>query len=298
MTVLPTPLSASRWAPLPPPASSCNTRPDTPAQLRRLLARLAHKATLLRLSLRLSLSAAADADASSSSPRPAHPTAYQHQQQHRQFTLDFFEFYTLLERALLLLLSLSRTPAPAPTPAPTPTPTPTRHTSHWQRPVAAATAPRRRVALSMIVRSAGADTVAHAPPPRHRFHESVLEAFEAEECALRGCLGGGAARRWLRTAKAWRNRWKEGVEGEDSRSKEGKEEVFGLDLEEGVEEVLERMLETIGVGLAEAERVVVGSLEGAAEEGTGGSEGDWRMEVDEGEWDGGGDAMEWEEFET
>ncbi|RNJ56710.1 hypothetical protein D7B24_006956 [Verticillium nonalfalfae] len=94
------------------------------------------------------------------------------------FKLDFYEYYMLLERALVHLLggfgrAVERGPAPAPAPA--------------------------------NGTGTGTGTGANGT---HRYHQNVLAALERADNPLRAALGTGDVRVFLGRAKELRNRWK------------------------------------------------------------------------------------------
>ncbi|CRK34607.1 hypothetical protein HYQ45_017389 [Verticillium longisporum] len=97
------------------------------------------------------------------------------------FKLDFYEYYMLLERALVHLLgvfgrAVERGPAPAP---------------------------------------ASANGTGTAANGTHRYHQNVLAALERADNPLRAALGTGDVRVFLGRAKELRNRWKY-AEGDES----------------------------------------------------------------------------------
>lgn len=230
------------------------------------------------------------------------------------FKLDFFEFYTLLERALVLCLALagvrvSRTAVESST---------------------SATAPVTAVANGVYGNTAG-NGIRDAPPPifqtsgrvpagllvggrtdtsvavgvdggvavggtradastgtrrTHRFHANVLEALEraGDNNALCGALGRGEVRGYLGRAKELRNRWKD-VEFDMDDEEAGSEDL------EVEEPELREMLEGILGGLEGAEDVLRGSDQGVEGE----MEVDWVAVGEEVvSWEILGDAMEWE----
>jgi len=110
------------------------------------------------------------------------------------FKLDFFEFYTLLERLLVLLLASFRIPLGDSSVLHTITNGATiigsRHRNLQHQHLQLQLQQQRLVA-------------------GHRYHENVLEAYEKEDNPLRAVLGEGEVKVHLKTAKELRNRWKE-----------------------------------------------------------------------------------------
>lgn len=107
-------------------------------------------------------------------------------ERHRMLHLDFFEFYTLLERALVTLLEafgegkgLGRS----------------RHAPH------ASSRPGPSVDAAV--------GIAEIREVRHAFHAQVLEAVGREGSPLGAVFGVDPVRGYLKAAKALRNKWKD-----------------------------------------------------------------------------------------
>ncbi|KAM0327689.1 hypothetical protein ACHAQA_005984 [Verticillium albo-atrum] len=97
------------------------------------------------------------------------------------FKLDFYEYYMLLERALVHLLGVFGVGISREGPGPKPQP---------QQP------------------GAGAGSGPGMTNGTHRYHQNVLAALEREGNPLRAALGTGEVRAYLGRAKELRNRWK------------------------------------------------------------------------------------------
>ncbi|OGM47190.1 hypothetical protein ABOM_003902 [Aspergillus bombycis] len=91
------------------------------------------------------------------------------------FKIDFFEYYALLERAIVHLLGVFG--------------------------VTVTGAISRSQSTPRLGRSG-------SPVATHRYHANVLDTLESENCPLYPVLGTGNVREQLRKAKELRNRWK------------------------------------------------------------------------------------------
>jgi hypothetical protein len=101
------------------------------------------------------------------------------------FKVDFFEFYTLLERYIELCLSILGISV-------------------------SANAPRNNFnALRYITNP---DLQRTRPEASHAYHANLLEALDAETCPLHASLGNQNVRIQLGLAKEYRNRWKDADE--------------------------------------------------------------------------------------
>lgn len=122
----------------------------------------------------------------------------------RQFKIDFYEFYALLERGLVCLLgvwgivitSTSSTTTITPTKSPLETSTPTTTT-------ASTSTPQLQRQTSIV----GDSRTFHGSA--HRFHANVLAALDHPSNPLHGLLGTGQARAYIGVAKEFRNKWKD-----------------------------------------------------------------------------------------
>ncbi|KAL2398648.1 hypothetical protein ABEF93_003041 [Exophiala dermatitidis] len=113
----------------------------------------------------------------------------------RQFKIDFFEFYTLLERGLVCLLAV------------------------WGIVITSAVAPASRNRLSdqhpSTTTSGSSDPIIGDSRTfhgvAHRFHANVLDALDHPSNPLYPVLGAGSgdARAYIGVAKEFRNKWKD-----------------------------------------------------------------------------------------
>lgn len=127
-----------------------------------------------------------------------------------QFKLDFFEFYTLLERTLVHLLAIFRIQVAKVGPAADRPSSPvkaamSRNGSPLKK--ATRTETQEEPKLSLVGSRVG--------PSNHRFHMNVLQALD-QPGPLHNVLGTGTVREYLDYAKDLRNRWKDVGEGGDA----------------------------------------------------------------------------------
>ncbi|KAK3898414.1 hypothetical protein C8A05DRAFT_47262 [Staphylotrichum tortipilum] len=208
------------------------------------------------------------------------------------FKLDFFEYYMLIERAVVHLLGVFG--------------------------VTVGGAAANAVATATGVegenkRGKGGKGLAGSKwGQQHRYHANVLAALNREESPLHGTLGAGEVRVQLGRAKDLRNRWKTAADdGEEEEDKEQRESSFPGKKRDSPPERewrgggssrrmaapldtyrLEYMLEVIFKGFDEAFAV--------AERHVRGRRFDWAEECDTDmtevpEWDAGGDdEAQWE----
>lgn len=197
-------------------------------QYDKLLRRLEHKARLLFLTHDGATSASTPSQESSDTPT--------------QFKLDFFEFYSLLERALVHLLSIFRISVAR---VGVDRNTLRDTTNRSSTPVNGA---KENVPLQgMIIGNAKSAS-------NHRFHMNMLQALD-QPGPLHEVLGKGVVREDLGTAKDLRNRWKDA--GEDAPGSrvtvpqlDGSWDATVPDIPSLQE--LNRMLTSISVGLLAA----------------------------------------------
>ncbi|KAB5550901.1 hypothetical protein GE09DRAFT_1124110 [Coniochaeta sp. 2T2.1] len=196
------------------------------------------------------------------------------------FKIDFFEYYMLIERALIHLLGVFGI-------------TVSRSAFGSQ-------------ALQRSSSSGGANTNTPIGPGiyGHRYHANVLEALDNPENPLHEALGSGDVRRQLWRAKDLRNRWKnvdaEG-EGRNGNYKGPAKDPAPLESYD-----LERMLEIIFQGFDRAfvvaEQYVIGEMQkGNMVEGGNGQNvtgemlnGDDMAATEEEQWEFMVEAMDWE----
>lgn len=143
----------------------------------------------------------------------------------RQFKIDFYEFYALLERGLVCLLGVwgivisssvadystpaaqSRDSGPGSGPVPAPSSHAPHSNSHSALPATNAHEPKSKSNTgsgSIIGDSRGF----HASST-HRFHANVLSALDHPSNPLHDVLGQGDARAYIGVAKEFRNKWKD-----------------------------------------------------------------------------------------
>ncbi|KAK4157529.1 hypothetical protein C8A00DRAFT_40104 [Chaetomidium leptoderma] len=244
------------------------------------------------------------------------------------FKLDFFEYYMLIERALVHLLGVFGVDIP--------------RRGYGGRSSSSHTQPQRqRHDLTTkdgggggglgnnnnnkgLVGSVWRDDAAAAT--RHRYHANVLGALDSAENPLHGTLGTGEVRVQLGRAKDLRNRWKTAGDDETTgydhhpdrissssssrRSSPPVKSGTGAGTPEREWRTrrmaapldsyrLEHMLEVIFNGFDEAFRIAEGYVRGGSEWRVEGDTDmmevvDWAAEEDEDQWEFMVDAMDWE----
>ncbi|KAF2878021.1 hypothetical protein BDV95DRAFT_478953 [Massariosphaeria phaeospora] len=108
------------------------------------------------------------------------------------FKVDFFEFYTLLERYITLCLSIMGVY------------------------VSGSAAPKTNInALKFITNP---DLQRRRPQASHAFHANLLEALDQDSCPFSASLGNQDVRIQLGLAKDYRNRWKDADENISTKS--------------------------------------------------------------------------------
>lgn len=144
------------------------------------------------------------------------------------FKIDFFEFYTFLERFITLCLATLGVSV-------------------------SASVPRENFnALRYITNP---DLQRTRPLASHAFHANLLEALDDEKCPLHDSLGAQDARVQLGLAKDYRNAWKDADEKEGTTN--GHADNEGSPKNVKLPELgLEAMLRTLIVGCAHANDVV------------------------------------------
>lgn len=192
------------------------------------------------------------------------------------FKLDFFEYYMLLERALVHLMGVFGVKITGAFRSGTGTPNGNGR--------------------------AGGAAAAGQPQSDHRFHANVLDALDDPRNPLHPVLGAGDARYALARAKELRNRWKNADEPDSVVASAAAKQASARPLEDYD---LERILENIFTGLegayAIADRYVAGVRALAAERGMaapGGTASSGTTTPDtaaeEAQWGFMVDAMDWE----
>lgn len=140
------------------------------------------------------------------------------------FKVDFFEFYTLLERYITDCLTLLGF-------------------------AVSAAAPMHNV--NMLRYITNPDLHRTRPLATHAFHANLLEALDDESCPLHQSLGVHEVRAQLGIAKDFRNAWKDA----DANAKRGDQDVDRRDIQ--LQDLqLEHMLRAIIVGCEEAHAAV------------------------------------------
>ncbi|KAL5120762.1 hypothetical protein ACEQ8H_001242 [Pleosporales sp. CAS-2024a] len=185
----------SRYAPKTPAETLANSRADQlkqdKANATRLLGRLHWKAEMLMLSyykaLEIVRAANSSADALSVSDYHAQlvikcQTNFKKKQAESMFKVDFFEFYTLLERYITTCLAIVGVKV-------------------------SGVAPQTNInALRYITNP---DLHKTRPIASHAFHANLLEALDDEKCPLHASFGVHRVRVELGLAKDFRNAWKD-----------------------------------------------------------------------------------------
>ncbi|KAE8152989.1 hypothetical protein BDV25DRAFT_127607 [Aspergillus avenaceus] len=170
------------------------------------------------------------------------------------FKIDFFEYYALLERAIVHLLGVFG------------------------------------VRISGAPQTLRLRRQDRSPPvATHRYHANVLEALESESCPLHPVLGTGDVHEQLRQAKELRNRWKtadlskEEQQTDASRwsRKEKRMPLASYDFENILTEIFNGLEEGCLLAQEHIARTEAGHGPGHAMD----SEADWDFIVD---------AMDWE----
>jgi hypothetical protein len=200
------------------------------------------------------------------------------------FKLDFFEYYMLLERALVHLLGVFGVVV--------------------SREFGAAQLERDRIALAPNGKTNGWPSRSRDPSPNfsHRYHANVLDALDNASNPLYAVLGAGAqsdVRRQLGRAKDLRNRWKNA----DDAASAGQGQARGQQPPMALESYdLEHILAAIFAGfdeafvVAEAWVAEIGAREPseAAEGGQTAEMPGSNVATEEEQWEFMVDAMDWE----
>ncbi|KAL1842760.1 hypothetical protein VTJ49DRAFT_4245 [Mycothermus thermophilus] len=249
------------------------------------------------------------------------------------FKLDFFEYYMLIERALVHLLGVFGVEVTRGGPIP---PTAAGGGGGGQQHEGGGTGEGggRRNSHPSLSASRWGD----AKRSRHRYHANVLAALDNPENPLHAALGTGEVRVQLGRAKDLRNRWKtagdeEEEEAQPDAGKKAKEETKGTNSRRGSQSPtkrttttttntnapgspewrptkkvaapldsyrLEHMLEVIFAGLGEAFKIAEARVRSAVRWGDEDDEEmlealDWTAATeDEKQWEFMVDAMDWE----
>ncbi|KAF5860047.1 hypothetical protein ETB97_002073 [Aspergillus alliaceus] len=173
------------------------------------------------------------------------------------FKIDFFEYYALLERAIVHLLGVFGVAVSGGVEA-----------SYWSS-------------------KRGRRNGTGSPVPTHRYHANVLSALERESCPLHSVLGTGKVYEQLKKAKELRNRWKTAdmsKEEEDASCQPRNRAVIPLEHYD-FEQILSQIFTGFEDGCTLAREHVASVESGNGQGQSGDSEADWDFIVD---------AMDWE----
>jgi hypothetical protein len=192
------------------------------------------------------------------------------------FKIDFYEYYMLIERALVHLLSVFGIAVPA-----------SFYSQHHRDGSGRSTPSNGRYA--------------------HRYHANVLEALEQADNPLHAALGTGEVRRQLRRAKDLRNRWKnvdDPTAGERSSNYKGAATAAAPLESYDLEGILTVIFDGFDQAFIVAEGFVMGELRAARDgaglnEGPAGASGDVMdgfeaPASEEEQWEFMVEAMDWE----
>ena len=181
-------MKSSRYAPKTPAESLTQSRADKLKQdkekIARLLGRLRWKAELLMVSYYRTLEIV-QAERRQNGYHEMHhsmESGATGQQAESMFKVDFFEFYTLLERYIIACLAVFGFSV-------------------------SAIAPREN--FNALRHITNPDLYRTRPQASHAFHANLLEALDDEKCSLHVSLGMQDVRVQLGLAKDYRNAWKD-----------------------------------------------------------------------------------------
>ncbi|KAK2038597.1 hypothetical protein LZ31DRAFT_579448 [Colletotrichum somersetense] len=187
------------------------------------------------------------------------------------FKLDFYEYYMLLERALVHLMGVFGI---------------TVSRDGWVTTTTTTTTTTPRQADSGFARQAA-----------HTYHQNVIAALEREENPLHEALGTGEVLFHLSRAKELRNRWKYAEEGARARAngEVGRERAGTAPLESyDLDKIFRYVFAGFDAGYAVAERRVAEETAVGGGAGGGGGGGGGGEEMEEDEYDFMVEAMDWE----
>ncbi|KAK4203077.1 hypothetical protein QBC40DRAFT_220080 [Triangularia verruculosa] len=199
------------------------------------------------------------------------------------FKLDFFEYYMLIERAIVHLLAVFHIDIPSSSS----TRDPSSPVKQPQQPLGGGLLPNSRWKKQPIT---------------HRYHANVLSALDSpHNNPLHSILGQGEVRKQLQRAKDLRNRWKtageENQDDDDHHKDDSREWQSPKKIAAPLETYdLRNMLRAISDGFCRAGEMAEGYVLGLGERD---GDDDWgRAEAaireEEGRWDFMVDAMDWE----
>lgn len=233
-------MKTSRFAPKTPQEQLQQSRAEKLKQDKdratRLIGRLRWKAELLMVSYFKALEILQACSQQNGNERSRNDLA---QHAESMFKIDFFEFYTFLERYITTCLATLGVSI-------------------------SASIPRENFnALRYITNP---DLHRTRPAAAHAFHANLLEALDDEKCLLHHSLGAQDVRIQLGLAKDYRNAWKDADEKETSNNGEGHHGASSKNAKL-IELELETMLRTLIIGCSRANEVVQ-SYSGADKNGT------------------------------
>jgi hypothetical protein len=195
------------------------------------------------------------------------------------FKLDFFEYYMLLERALVHLLGIFGI-------------TVSRGLGERRLQTLRREQQRGQQGWSDNKNNSNGTADGNNKPPwrsEHRYHANVLEALDKEDNPLHEVLGTGDVRRQLSRAKDLRNRWKNADDSGPAPARNDKESapLESYDLENIVTTIFEGFDRAYVIAeeyVPTEQRAVVGAVD-SGERNRGSEEVQWEFMVD---------AMDWE----
>jgi hypothetical protein len=216
------------------------------------------------------------------------------------FKLDFFEYYMLVERALVHLLGVFGINVPR---GPnsrvndlernncTNHPSYQKEEKAWNTKVRGDTAAGRGGLSASLWKSKYSGT--RRQPAEHRYHANVLETLDDRQNPLHAVLGTGEVRRQLGRAKDLRNRWKTAGDDDDHHQSTVAAPLDTYDLQK----ILDAIFEGFDAAFLVAEQFVRGEVAGDVEMDVVGADPvgaiDWAATEEE-QWEFMVDAMDWE----
>lgn len=234
------------------------------------------------------------------------------------FKLDFFEYYMLIERALVHLLGVFGIDVPRGYCSPSEGSNINSSDNNNNKNINNSNdnGGARRESRGLAASIWGDGGPRPRSRPRHRYHANVLAALDREDNPLHAALGTGEVRRQLGRAKDLRNRWKTAGDDDDDDDDDNNQDRHRGGAREPSPSVrernwhtkkiaaplesynLEKMLEAIFAGLEEAFKIAERFVRGASSEAGRGAEADimdWAaVGNDEDQWEFIVDAMDWE----
>ena len=191
------------------------------------------------------------------------------------FKVDFFEFYVLLERAIVHLLRVFGIEVSS------------SLSSQDTQPNNPLNLPHREASTrNQLI----GDSTSFQNQYGHRFHANVLEALDTPSSPLHCVLGTGDVRAYIGIAKEFRNRWKD---VQDVESAGDEREMIGLRrYQQRLQDLkLEAMLDSILTALQHAKQI--GEVEYSKFASTEGAVVDMDIEMTVAPWEAMPDAMDY-----